>query len=303
MKKILLIIGIMAVFSAVSVAQTETDTIQQLKRQIENLENRNARLSGQVNRANSNIRRLEGRVSASMDSMNILKHDLAMTNRSLQAMAENLEQQIKQLSDKTDSNLSALSIKVNHNAILNWVVALFAIVVIPLILFGWLRNRLTSLKTTLSDQIKSSSEAIMSEINKLDNQVFWSLDLLKNINKSEEDEPGTVDHSLALKVADEIVRIQKNITKMDPETKGLKKLESAIERIQDDFRDKGYEMVELLNKPYDPAMQISAKFKLDETLKNDEQVITRIIKPQVNYNRTIIQEAEVEVSTGKLPSP
>ena len=123
--------------------------------------------------------------------------------------------------------------------------------------------------------------------------------LQKKLSKKELDASEEIDHSLALKVADEIIRIQKNISNMDPETKGLKQLEFAVERIQDNFKENGYEMVELLNKPYDQSMKVSAKFKHDETLKHGEQIITRIIKPQINYNNVIIQEAEVEVSVGE----
>ena len=65
-----------------------------------------------------------------------------------------------------------------------------------------------------------------------------------------------IDHSLALKVADEIVRMQKNISKMDNETKGLKPLVKGIERIQANFASNGYEMVNLLNKDYDERMNI-----------------------------------------------
>jgi hypothetical protein len=167
------------------------------------------------------------------------------------------------------------------------------------ILFGLLKSRLTLVKTELSDQIKHSSEAIREEIIKLDNQVFWSLDFQKKLSKTEQSESENIDHSLALKVADEIIRIQKNLSGMDPDTKGLKQLEFAVDRIQDNFRENGYEMVELLNKPYDQAMKVSAKFKPDNALKPGEQIITRIFKPQVNYNDVIIQEAQVEVSVGE----
>ncbi len=180
------------------------------------------------------------------------------------------------------------------------ILAIIVIILFPAILFGWLRNRLTSVKTELSDQIKTSSEGIRAEIKKLDNQVFWSLDSQKELNTTEHNESEEIDHSLALKVADEIIRIQKNISSMDPETKGLKQLESAVDRIQDNFKEKGYEMVELLNRPYYPGMKLSAKFRDDQTLRPGEQIITRIIKPQVNYNNIIIQEAEVEVSIRKL---
>ena len=302
MKKVLLIVGVIVVFGNVSFSQSRNDTIQQLKNQIQNLEDLNSRLSGQVNRANSNIRKLEDRISTTTDSVNSLRQELDMTNKKFQAMAENLDQQIRQLSNRTNSEFSVLGKKVSRNTILYWILASLAIVLIPAVLFIWLRNRLTLVKTELSDQIKTSTDSIRSEIIKLDNQVFWTLDLQKNLSQTEENESDEKDHSLALKVADEIVRIQRNISNMDPDTKGLKQLGFAVDRIQDDFKEKGYEVIELLNKPWDPGMKISAKFKLDETLKASERIITRIIKPQVNFNDTMIQEAQVEVSVGKLPS-
>jgi peptidoglycan hydrolase CwlO-like protein len=301
MRKTILILGIIAIFGSVAHAQAKNDTIRQLQRKIQNLEIHNSRLSKQVSIANSNIQKLEERVSSAADSMDVLKKELAITNSNMQAMVSKLEMQIRQLDNKTNSDFSVLSKRVSHNATLFWILAIIVILLFPAILFGWLRNRLTLVKTELSDQIKTSSEGIREEIKKLDNQVFWSLDSQTEPNKTEENEYEEIDHSLALKVADEIIRIQKYISSMDPETKGLKQLESAVDRIHDNFKEKGYEMVELLNRPYYPGMKLSAKFRDDQTLRPGEQIITRIIKPQVNYNNVVIQEAEVEVSIRKLP--
>ncbi|MFP3570919.1 hypothetical protein SB772_43515, partial [Paraburkholderia sp. SIMBA_030] len=49
-----------------------------------------------------------------------------------------------------------------------------------------------------------------------------------------------IDHSLALKLADEIVRIHKNPQQMDANTKGLKQLSASVKRIQDNFASNGY---------------------------------------------------------------
>ena len=298
MRKTILILGVIAIFSTVSFAQTKNDTIQKLQRQIVNLKNLNSRLSTQINAANSNIKRLDDRLLSTVDSVDVLKKELVLTNKNLQAMANKFELKIMQLSDKSNSDFSALSKRVSNNT-LYWILAIISISLFSAILFGWLRSRLTLVKTELSDQIKNSSEAIRGEIVKLDNQVFWSLDYQEKLSKTEQNESENIDHSLVLKVADEIIRIQKNLSSMDPETKGLKHLEFAVERIQDNFKENGYEMVELLNKPYNQGMKVSAKFKPDNTLKRGEQIITRIIKPQVNYNNVIIQEAQVEVSVGE----
>jgi hypothetical protein len=298
MRRTILIAGVIAIFSIVSVAQTKNDTIQQLQRQVVNLGNLNSKLSKQVRTANSNIIKLEGRLLSTVDSVGVLKKELVLTNNNLQSIANKFELQIKQLSDKSNSDFSALSKRVSNNNLF-WILAIVIIALFSAILLGWLRSRLMLVKTELSDQIKNSSESIREEIIKLDNQVFWSIDFQKQLSKNEQNESENIDHSLVLKVADEIIRIQKNLSNMDPETKGLKQLEFAVDRIQDNFKENGYEMVELLNKPYDQGMKVSAKFKQDETLKRGEQVITRIIKPQINYNNVIIQEAQVEVSVGE----
>ena len=53
--------------------------------QIMNLENLNSRLSTQVNAAKSNIKKLEGRLSSTADSVNVMKKELVLTNNNLQA--------------------------------------------------------------------------------------------------------------------------------------------------------------------------------------------------------------------------
>ena len=297
MRKTILIIGVFALLSTVAFAQSKNDSIQQLQLHIVNLENLNSRLSKQVTATNSNIKKIEGRLLSTTDSLAVLKKELVHTNKNLQALTDKLELQIRQLSDKSNSDFSVLSKRVNNNTIY-WIIAILLAALIPVIMYGWIKTRLTIVKTELSDEIKNSSSAIREEIIKLDNQVFWSLDFQKKLSKSEQNESENIDHSLALKVADEIIRIQKNLSNMDPDTKGVKQLEFAVERIQDNFTENGYEMVELLNKPYDQGMKVSAKFKHDDSLKRGEQVITRIIKPQVNYKNVIIQEAQVEVSVG-----
>jgi len=297
MRKTILIIGVIAVFNTVSVAQTQNDTIHQLQRQIENLENLNSGLSAKVNTANSNIKKLEERLSSTVDSVNGLKNELILTNNNLKAVAVKLELQVQQLSDKSDSDFLALSKRVSNYTIY-WMLAIALMVLFSAILLSWLKSRLTLVKTELSDQIKNTSESIRADILKLDNQVFWLLDIQKNLRETEQNESEDIDHSLALKVADEIIRIQRNLSSMDPDTKGLKQLEFAVDRILDNFREKGYEMVDLLNKPYDEGMTVSAKFRRDNKLKHGEQIITGIFKPQVNFNNVIIQEAQVEVSVG-----
>jgi len=133
---------------------------------------------------------------------------------------------------------------------------------------------------------------------KLDGKLVEIIESQIEIMKDSDSGGNIEDHSLVLKVADEVVRIQKNLARMDEKTKGLRQLAASVKRITDNLTSNGYELVELLGKPFNDGMKLTANFIPDEALEEDQQIITRIIKPQVNYKGVMIQSAQVEVSQG-----
>ena len=110
---------------------------------------------------------------------------------------------------------------------------------------------------------------------------------------------GEVDHSFAKRVADEIVRITTNLSRMDTSIKGHKQLSASVRKLEQSLNSNGYELEALINKIYDNGMNLQANFVIDENLKEGESIITRIIKPQINYKGKLIQAAQVEVSQGE----
>ena len=108
-----------------------------------------------------------------------------------------------------------------------------------------------------------------------------------------------VDHSFAKRVADEIVRFTTNLSRMDESIKGFKQLSASVRKLEQSLNANHYELEDLLNKPFDIGMNLQANFVSDENLKEGESIITRIIKPQINYKGKLIQAAQVEVSQGE----
>lgn len=104
------------------------------------------------------------------------------------------------------------------------------------------------------------------------------------------------DHTLVLKVADEIARMEVNLSRMDSNVKGHKQLTKAIERIKNNMLAKGYEMTDMLGKSYNEGMRVVADFNIDETLDPGCRIITSVRKPEVLYNGEIIQKANIMVS-------
>ena len=108
--------------------------------------------------------------------------------------------------------------------------------------------------------------------------------------------PNETDHSFAKRVADEIVRMSTNLSRMDDSIKGFKQLSASVRKLVQSLSINEYEIVELLDKPFIEGMNIEASFIFDESIEKGSQIITRIIKPQINYKGKMIQGAQVEVS-------
>lgn len=173
-------------------------------------------------------------------------------------------------------------------------------ILISLFLVGYifLSRRIKRQQYTTESLIAQTRHSLEEESVKLDEKL---LSLLDNSLKVQEYQSVTneIDHSLALKVADEIIRIQKNLGQMDASVKGLKQLNASVKRIQDNFAAQGYELVEMLGQEYHEGMKVNANFVPSEQIESGKQIITRIIKPQVNFKGEMIQAAQIEVGVGE----
>ena len=124
------------------------------------------------------------------------------------------------------------------------------------------------------------------------------MELLKVERKANHNN-GEIDHSLPLKVADEIVKMQMNLVHMDNKIRGHKQLSIAVTNVFDNFKANGYEIIDHLNKPYNEGMNMDASKEPDPSLKEGEQIIRRIIKPEIHFNNKMTQKAQVIVSYGE----
>jgi len=119
------------------------------------------------------------------------------------------------------------------------------------------------------------------------------------LNISQADNP-TIDHTLPLKIADEITRINTYANTLDPITQDYRALTSSVKRLMNTFKVAQYEIVDLLGQKYDDGLKVIVVNAMpDENLKEGEEIITRIIKPLVKYKGEQIQAAQVDISVGQ----
>ena len=199
----------------------------------------------------------------------------------------------------TDSAVSTNQLTLRSRSIWGGAIVLAIIAAIAAVTV-WLTKRIKSGYSSI-DEVRKAQERMQEESIKLDNRLMEIIDQQLNTAKAiQAATPNTStaapDHSLAMKVADEIVRIELNLSRMDSSIKGYKQLSKAVERIKNNFMANGYEIIDMLGKPYNEGMKVTANFVVDESLKEGEQIITGITKPQINYNGKMIQAAQITVS-------
>lgn len=295
-------------------ALSSSVALDEITETINDVQNKTDELQEQLDALNNKVGNLcQGLISLENNStrqINSHQNMLADTNAQLGHLRDSIQDTQAQLDNKISANARSFESKIL--AIINaarsntrkWIAAVTTAILLSLLLFFLLRKKLIVEKTGLTGQVHNLQRQLAEESVKLDHQLTELLEkqlkAIESTRQADQQVPQQpaqeVDHSLALKVADEIVRIQKNLSNMDPATKGLKQLNAAVRRIQDNFEAKGYELVELLGKPYHEGMKADADFRPDDNLKPGEQIITRIIKPTVNYNGVMIQAGHIEVS-------
>lgn len=236
------------------------------------------------------------------DSINSAKvHSVIQTsslekilNKKIEAIVSNQDQlkyNLGIINNKNKTNFENLNTTIISKSKWGYLL-IFGVLLLALCLFYLLRKKFSLSTNKLeSEQLKLDQKLIELYDSQLVKQKK------ENISSSLKDED--IDHSLALKVGDEIIRMRKNLSNMPEDTRGLKQLSKAIQRIQDTFKVNGYEMIEMLNKPYNEGMKVVANFVPDENLEDGQQIITRIIKPQINFKGVMIQSAQIEVSIGE----
>lgn len=241
------------------------------------------------------LRALYQQQAKELDSLRVNQQQQAENAKNL---ANKVGADISDANQKIDSNVSTLSESINNRT---WFGAFGILLAIGLLACTYyiLRRKISSGATTI-DKIRSAQEgletaqkAMQEESVKLDSKLVELIDKQMSNNKLAGDQK--VDHSFALKVGDEIAKIETNLSKMDPEVKGYRQLKQALKRIKDNFNAHGYEIVELLGLDYNDGMPFEAQFVPDETLPEGKRVISGITRLQINYNGEMIQSAKITV--------
>lgn len=286
-------------------AEDTTKNVESLKMEVKSLKTQQERLYKELNALSlknaktevqmSELQTVNKKLISSIDSLRN-EHSIVVANQ--KADKSELVDRIGKTNAMVEATKNVLSSRTLWG-LCGLFILLAAIIVTTIAFVKKLKAGTTSIDDVrkAQDALQAAQSKMQEESIKLDNQLLAivqkQLDASVSLANKATGEP---DHSLVVKLADEIARIETNLSKMDKSVRGYKQLVQAKDRMINNVRANGYEIISLLGKEYNDGMQFQTRFIPDESLPEGKRIITGMIKMQVNYNGKMIQPAEIVVS-------
>jgi hypothetical protein len=242
------------------------------------------------------------KINVANKAIQTLQTELQTNKANIQIIGDSLGVKIATTEQNAQTKIADVTESVSKKSLLAGIGGM-VLLLLSVALFWWLYRRQKSNRADIIGQLEktksSIDERLVAEFAK-NAEALQSIVGARLIAPLQTDaQSADPDHSLALKLADEITLMERNISLMDTNTKGLKQLNRSIGKLKDNLAANGYEIPELLGKPYNEGMKaIITNTIQDENLEHGVELITKIIKPQVNYKDVMIQAANIEVSVG-----
>jgi hypothetical protein len=302
------IIAVAILFSSSLYAQEQTSNslLKDIPTIQKNIENQNKEIESIKTKIGTESKQLQSlfqqieKLKLENDS---LSKKIEANSVNISSITEDLGTKIQTTETNAKESISKLDKDVEKNR-LYWIIATLVILLFGGFLYRLLRNKMSNNQTGIESQILEAKLASEDKIKQLDDKLVEIYDkqlkivdeLIKSFGNSKEQEGGEKDHSLVLKVADEVTKIQMNLEVMDKEIRGYKHLKKYSETILDNLKAYGYEIPQLIGMNYNSGMNMVATLEFDESIESGKQIIKRIIKPQVNFDGKVIQTAKVTVA-------
>lgn len=295
MKKVILSISV-AILTQMSFTATANDSLRTCFTKIQATDATVQTLQRENDALKSEVTSLSSTISAQSNEIDSLKSVLVETNNSVSALADSLNINISTTREQIQTNSDSLNQNIaNKSQTGMWFFVVLALIVIVLaFVFGKLIAKRGNEVASLAAKADKLNEEI---VNRLSSEMSEMQVISKQIGSISTATGGTdTEQKLITTLADRITFMEMTLYKMDSSVRGHKQLSKSIKQMKDNLLANGYELVDMLGKDYHDGMKVTANFVEDENLPEGKQVITGIIKPQINYQGKMIQSAQITVS-------
>ena len=204
---------------------------------------------------------------------------------------------------------NAASVKTNNDKIntqeakaeqnfLYTIVGILVLLVLLIVIYLMTQRRANSIEQKTGD-LDSSTEALKKQLSDLSTStsedLASALEKFANIATAQpvETEP---DHTMVKEFAKQIVSMENNMSRMDANDRGLKRIKRAIDKMHDTLKTMDYEITPLLGSNIFEGQQIDVDKKdIDENLNPGIEKIHNVVKAEILYKGVQIQRGKVDI--------
>ena len=285
------LVTIMLLFISINTFGDNNDSIAiaELQQQVKQQE----RIIGNLRNDMRSAKSVQKELSTNIDS---LQKELVNTQNELSSLSEKMGIDITNTQKQITDNAKSLGDNIKSKTV--WGVSIAVLIVTLLVaVYLVLYKRMQKDKSVI-DKIKDAQEELAKESAKMDEQVIELLNKqlnMQTMTMASIDSKKDIDHSLALKISNELVKIETVLSKMDSSVKGHSHLLKAVEHVKNNLKANGYEIIDLIGQDYNEGMPFNARFIPDDTLPEGKRIISGVNKYQINYNGKMIQAADIVV--------
>lgn len=275
-----------------SVSAQNTDSAR-----ISILEQQNIVFREQLTKLEQKTQELAGQVASTSEKVNLLGNVVEQKVGGLHEQMDSIDERYGLRLNSTESAVQEAGTKQKKSVTWGIVVAI-AIFMLLVAAYFILRKRIAK-KGDDIDLLRARADDLNRQmVERMDKELSELQKIAESANTpaattGNSSEP---DHSLVKALADRITFMEMTLYRMDSSVKGHKQLTKSIKNMKDNLLANGYELVDMLGKEYVEGMKLSASFVSDDSIEEGKQIITGIVKPQINYKGKMIQAAQITVS-------
>lgn len=281
--------GLLANATAQNLDSLQQGQLEALQQRIQIVEKNNR---DQINDLRSQTKEFNAELLKNQAAIDSLSKVVATNSSNIKTTADELGVKIKSTDAAVLQNADSLKSKTIWGVVAV-VFALLVSIIVALLLHKKGQKTSGDKIDSLKKQADELNEKIVGQFSNEMSELQKIGEVLKNAGNSTSAEP---DHSLVKTLADRITFMEMTLYRMDSSVKGHKQLSKSIVQMKDNLLANGYEIVDMLGKEYDEGMKVTANFVEDENIEAGKQIITVIVKPQINYKGVMIQSAQITVS-------
>ncbi len=274
---------------SISALDSLNNSVRQLQQENNEMARTNASLQKRILSLEVLTKDLKRETEALSKSISDSKTSSASTINALRGLRNDVDHLINHTSF-IESDLITSTNKVFIRSIIFSIIVLALTTLLSFFFYKRVNRQIGTLHVKTQDLNKEIIKRLSLEIEEFQN-ISNSIILLSSSGEVQQER-----HNLIILLADKITFMEMTLYRMDSSVRGYKQLTRSIRQMKDNLLASGYEIVDMLGKPYHEGMKVTANFIEDNNLGEGQQIISDIIKPQINHNGQMIQAAQITVS-------